>query len=127
MTPEEGRKKRILAACRMVLKFLMTRPEKDADLYALNLTKDLTEAERMGLLFLLLATFPADQAADLVTEYFDGAGIPTSLMDDPWGDAKFWAQNANAKELSAFSAACFDQMSKQKRVQFLEWANGRGS
>jgi len=114
--------KRIVAAWRMMFRFIEKADDKDRDLYALNLCRDLTEDDRVRILELILDTFPPDMAESVCMEWFRGAGYPgAGLMDSPVADARFWAQQANSKEIDAYAMACVHRMSPQRRRQFSAW------
>lgn len=125
VTAKSLRLKRIGGAFRMMMEFVITGPKKqnERDLYALNVMKDMTESERIDLMGLLISTFPADVAENVVQTWFEGAGYPmAALMEDPIADARLWADGANRKELDAYAVASFDKMSPSRRQQFLKWA-----
>lgn len=125
VTAQELRNKRIVAAARMIARFLLVdmNDRQQQPLYALNLTADLTEDERIALAMLLLGTFPADRAEAVAKMHFEGVGFPgATIMEDPMEDAKYWAEMANAKELGAYAAACFLKMTPARRQGFLKWA-----
>jgi len=128
-TGKELKLKRHTAAAKLVLSLLQKdlRNQKDHPLYSINLGRDLTDDERVTLTWVLLDTFPADQMEEIVRTWFENKGMPgVSLMDDPRADAKFWASDANGRELSAYAAASFNQMSPKAKAAFRSWVNGKG-
>lgn len=124
VTAQSIRQTRATAAMRMVLNFLLEPPE-DRSGHAANLARDLSEDDRIRLLWLFMDTFPGHIAEQAAQAFFEGVGYPgASIMEDPREDAKFWAGQANPKEVDAFAMACFNRMSKNRRHQFLQWATG---
>lgn len=122
---EDLRKKRVLAGMQMLTSIVVAgRPEKmdDYGMCVASLRADLTEAQRTDLLFMLIRSFPADVAEDVCKLAFIGAGWPQpSLMGDPLSDARFWASDANSKELKAYAIACADRMSPSGKKALHEW------
>ena len=125
ITMAEYRQKRVGAALRMLLNLLLQDEvsQSDFELTAVNLSSGLNEAEREMLVHLLISSMPADTAESVCRQAFRGAGYPTpALMDDALSEARFWALDANSKELGAYAMACVEQMSTERRAAFLKWA-----
>ena len=126
VTRAELRKKRQVAACSAMLTFL-TKEQISGDTelvqYSESIRRDLAEQERLALLWILMDTLPPDYAEFACQQWFMGKGMPgAAIMDDPMADARFWASDANAKELSAYAVACFNRMSAKRQSEFLVWA-----
>ena len=119
-------RKRIIAAHQLLAKWSL-RPESesdaDIDIWALQLRASLTDAERARLFDVLATSFAPDHFYFIAKRHLDGAGAPTlGLLDDPTADAKFWADMANTKELTAYAAVSFNRMSPSRQSAFLKWA-----
>lgn len=128
VTAEDLFKARTNAAARMMLSYVHKGCPggHEAELYALNLCRDLGEFERGALAALMLSTFPADMAERLCQAWFEGAGYPSAkLMDDPRADARFWASDANSKEIGAYAMACFERMSPKRKAEFSKWVHSQ--
>lgn len=124
----EYRKTRIVGAGRVILALLMNeRPTTDDFLLTVtNLSAGLSETERELLLHAIITSLPADTAETLVRGAFEGAGYPRpALMEDSLSDARFWAGDANSKELGAYAMACFERMTPQRRADFIKWAEAQ--
>lgn len=128
LTGKELRLKRHTGAAQMVLN-LLQQDLQDQDqqrLYSINLASSLSEQERIVLAWVLIDTFPADVAETIAQTWFEGQGMPgVSLTEDPRTDAKFWASDANARELSSYAAAAFNQMSPKAKQSFAEFVNSK--
>lgn len=122
MTMEDLIKKRRTEAAKAILRFLMG---DDPDMCSVSLKGHLTDMERETLLWLLLSTFPPDQAESIVKEQFKGAGYPLPrLTDDARQEAHWWASNASPAEIAAYAIACFERMSPEWQRRFKEKVNG---
>lgn len=122
---EDIRRKRIMAGGRYLTNLLLDPTDKDLNLIIANLIGDFSESDRELLVNLMVMTFQADIADQVVVKAFEGAGYPTpTLCGDPLPEARMWAEDANAKELSSYAMATFERMSTEKRRKFLSWAGG---
>lgn len=127
-TIEDLARKRISTAIRVLHHFILqgragTLSPDDHDSAHATMLVNLTDRERADLVHLLLPTFRPDMAENVVREGFKGAGWPAPLMmDDPMPEAKLWAEDANAHEVSAYAVACFSKMTAGKKRKFLAWA-----
>lgn len=128
LTGKEIRLKRHTAAAKMVLNLFQNHlsDQDQQALYSINFASSLSEEERIVLMWVLLRTFPADIAENIVKTWFEGQGMPgASLTDDPRSEAKFWASDATSRELSSYAAAAFNQMSPKAQANFAEFVNGK--
>lgn len=119
---------RIVAAVRSIAVLLMDLEagKDDRALRIINMKADLTDEERAELLAIVLSTFPADQAEQLVKLCFGEVGIPISgLGGSRLEEARYWARQANASELRGYCQATFEAMSEPAQRAVFEWMKKR--
>lgn len=86
----------------------------------------LTVEERAALAFIALTALGRNEATMTVEAALGaGAGTPQAPLFGVMDQAAFWADMAEPEELDANCLACFEAMSRDRQVAFLEYVLGR--